>query len=492
MKGRNKVFVTILIIGILIFSTFVVIVEYQFLEVKKEKEETLPIYAKAFASETTGYVPLDVNFSSLVLNNKGSLNYTWNFGDNQTSDEKNPIHSYNEIGTYNTTLTVVDASGQKKSDFIQIIVKSNEAPQVGISLSSIKPVRPFVPIIRLPMISQNYYGQNLRRLIESPIFPKSLLNLNGFIVCTAIASSPQGNKIVSYKWELSPPTYSTISGKQIKPLYEFEGQNITIPLLIAFGEAPYDLTVKVTDEKGLIGTSTITFNTQVSPIEAQIRNVKALIKNFRLQVWHTVLKASFGEFVGEIIYENLYPLIHNFPVIKLLLISKLIIGWGINPTISLVFNLSSQFLQKHPLINSVSVKIIYKVLLILENIGQKNPKLTPISDLLIDVIHQLLEKLNIENKRPVVSNEIPTNKAKALSTNFPEVAITVEDPEGDPFNITIHGDYVNNITLFNQHNDTFIASLINPLPNLSTITWFVNVSYGQNRWINQTYWFTTW
>jgi hypothetical protein len=92
----------------------------------------------------------------------------------------------------------------------------------------------------------------------------------------------------------------------------------------------------------------------------------------------------------------------------------------------------------------------------------------------------------------VISNEIPSDNSKHLSTSYPEVAVTVEDPEGDPFNITIHGQYVNNITLLNQHNNTFVATLITPLPNLTDITWHVNVSYSDNRWINATYKFSTW
>ena len=79
-----------------------------------------------------------------------------------------------------------------------------------------------------------------------------------------------------------------------------------------------------------------------------------------------------------------------------------------------------------------------------------------------------------------------------MDINTPQVAVTVIDPEGDKFNISIHGKYLDNITLFNQGDKTFIAELKTPLPPLTPIGWSVNISYGQNKWINNTYRFTTW
>lgn len=39
------------------------------------------------------------------------MNYTWNFGDGNTSHQQNPVHMYGEKGTYTVTLTVVDNEG---------------------------------------------------------------------------------------------------------------------------------------------------------------------------------------------------------------------------------------------------------------------------------------------------------------------------------------------------------------------------------------------
>ena len=37
--------------------------------------------------------------------------YIWSFGDGDTSNEKNPTHSYGDIGAYQVSLTVIDNEG---------------------------------------------------------------------------------------------------------------------------------------------------------------------------------------------------------------------------------------------------------------------------------------------------------------------------------------------------------------------------------------------
>ena len=36
--------------------------------------------------------------------NAGTWNWFWNFGDNTTSTDENPVHSYTDVGTYTVTL----------------------------------------------------------------------------------------------------------------------------------------------------------------------------------------------------------------------------------------------------------------------------------------------------------------------------------------------------------------------------------------------------
>ena len=59
------------------------------------------------ADQTSGVVPLLVNFTDSSSNNPTS--WQWDFGDGSSSDEQNPSHTYNEIGTY--TVTLITSNG---------------------------------------------------------------------------------------------------------------------------------------------------------------------------------------------------------------------------------------------------------------------------------------------------------------------------------------------------------------------------------------------
>jgi PKD repeat protein len=493
MRGRKKIFISILISAIIICSIFVLAIEYNFLGATTVEGKKPSLLVKIFTDENTGPIPFEVNFSSLVLYQIGNVKYNWDFGDNETSIEIYPIHTYNQTGSYECTLTVTDSTGKISSDKVEIVVRENEAPIVSITLSELKPNRPFIPIIRRQAISLFYYGQRFRRIIDSKYFPKSFLNIKGFVSCEATASSPEGNDIEKYNWELRAPTYNKIGGEPVKPVYKFEGKNITIPLLFTYpADVEYDLTVIVTDSKGLIGTSTIKFEVQLHPFEDQLLTIKENIKTFRKDIWHDVLKGILGDPFGDLIFEKFFPLFKGLPITKLILIFKLLKNWGIGPNEGVISGILVRFLGKHSYISNFVENFFNKIISILKNRKQKSPNLKTIIDIIIDGLEKLLEQIGLKNTRPVLSNETPKDGSEHLSTNYPEVAITVEDPEGDAFNITIHGKYVNNITLLNQQNNTFIATLKTPLPNLTDIKWNVNVSYAQNKWINETYMFSTW
>ena len=52
---------------------------------------------------------------------KGNIkSYSWNFGDGNSSNEKNPFHSFNISGWYNITLTVIDS--KQRTDNSTIII----------------------------------------------------------------------------------------------------------------------------------------------------------------------------------------------------------------------------------------------------------------------------------------------------------------------------------------------------------------------------------
>jgi PKD repeat protein len=67
-----------------------------------------------------GSVPLEVHFFE---NSSGEIEtYAWDFGDNGSSDEANPVHLYTEPGTYTVSLTVAGPEGsavEEKEEYIE-------------------------------------------------------------------------------------------------------------------------------------------------------------------------------------------------------------------------------------------------------------------------------------------------------------------------------------------------------------------------------------
>ena len=78
------------------------------------------------ANVTSGIVPLTVSFSDLSSQGTGAIvEWSWSFGDEETSDEQNPVHIYNEAGTFTVTLTVTDefnlSDTETKVDYITVV-----------------------------------------------------------------------------------------------------------------------------------------------------------------------------------------------------------------------------------------------------------------------------------------------------------------------------------------------------------------------------------
>lgn len=55
----------------------------------------------------------------------------WDFADGATSTDQNPIHSYAEAGTYEVTLSVIDAGGNEGSDYFTITISDGEPSNDG-------------------------------------------------------------------------------------------------------------------------------------------------------------------------------------------------------------------------------------------------------------------------------------------------------------------------------------------------------------------------
>lgn len=74
-----------------------------------------------FSVSTNG---LSVTLSDSSTDDNGVTSRLWNFGDNQTSTQTNPSHSYAQAGTYTISLTVQDAQGLSNTKSTSVTVSA--------------------------------------------------------------------------------------------------------------------------------------------------------------------------------------------------------------------------------------------------------------------------------------------------------------------------------------------------------------------------------
>ncbi len=90
--------------------------------VENQTENEEPV-AVANASPDTGNAPLEVQFiANNSTDDKEITGYSWDFGNGQSTSNKNPSYTYNTAGVYEATLTVTDAEGLTSSDSVTITV----------------------------------------------------------------------------------------------------------------------------------------------------------------------------------------------------------------------------------------------------------------------------------------------------------------------------------------------------------------------------------
>jgi len=495
MKEKQKILNIFFVAAIVILSAYAVNIQYGIFSTSNKEGEKTPIIVKIFVDKNSGTVPFETNFTSIVLHTVGDVRYQWDFGDGETSNEINPTHIYEENGTYTCTLTVTDSSGKKNSDHIEISANANQPPQVRIELSKEKISRPWRPgtILIWSKLWDWYEGRYIRPLIDKSKVPFMIIRGDSDLTCTAKVYDPEGDDIVSYKWELQAPTYSTgvfTGSRQMKPVYEFEGEQVVIPLAYIYTVSQQNYIIKLTvqDSAGNNASDSKQFKVEQSPQEVIVQGYKYQYKQLQdkwLKKWS---KMALGAIVVAGL-SNFFPEKPKYPLLVLLLQLYLKLGWNINLENTAIPEILQQFLLKHPRL----LKLVNNSLIKMEEFLEKNRGKLPdefINDTM-DAIESIRETLGLENKRPIVSNPVPENGAKNIDPYCPRVVINVTDPEGDPFNVTISGKYVNNVTYNNQYSGTFNATLITPLPELTEITWHVKVIDPKGKIIERDYNFTT-
>ena len=70
----------------------------------------------------------DNEFSGIAYLGMPPYTYEWDFGDGETANGKNPVHSYESAGNYTVTLTVTDNAGSTANDTTLIHITKGDMP----------------------------------------------------------------------------------------------------------------------------------------------------------------------------------------------------------------------------------------------------------------------------------------------------------------------------------------------------------------------------
>lgn len=90
-----------------------------------------------FSAPDSTCVPATIEFLNTT---SGGQSFTWTFGDGTSSDEINPVHTYNNAGDYTVTLHVVDSSTCNITSDTTMVVHVFPPPTAGFEYSPTKPV----------------------------------------------------------------------------------------------------------------------------------------------------------------------------------------------------------------------------------------------------------------------------------------------------------------------------------------------------------------
>ena len=489
---KQKVFFSVFATLVIIFSIFTVIT-FSKISALTEKIDNKGknMSVKIFADKKSGYTPFTVNFSSILVNSYKKMKYFWDFGDGTTSNNKNPRHTYHINASCTCKLLVKSDDGVEATDSMNIISLYNQAPRVSILISSTTPQRDFKfrpSYLILRWGTKKMGGRNLHYMKNLSIAPLSSEKSN--IDVSALVEDPEKDEIVSYKWELRPPVITLFGMRQYYPNHVYTGKNVTFDLLDIYQIGKYDLVLTVEDAAGNIDVETISFKVEENSLESQTYGMLGYYKEQWLKQFSEIpaIKKTVAGLIGFILYRNIISEKTSFPLIKLIfmaILSSLKLPpeeYG-NET---MLDVCGQFLDKYEFLKPVTKKLFDNMEMILIKNGKEKES---------DILQIIEEQIGLDNNRPQIKDQFPGVDDINIPRLCPFVSINVTDKEGDIFNVTISGDYINNITYNDVTNNTFNAIFNYPttegLPSREEIIWNVRIIDRNGKKIEDTYKFTT-
>jgi PKD repeat protein len=175
-----------------------------------EEENVAPDASFTYEPTEGIYVDTEITFTDTSTDTDGTIEeWSWDFGDDETSTDQNPMHSYAAVGTYTVTLIVTDDGGN-----------ASEAYTMDITVTTVPPVPPTADFTYDPM-------EDITTATE---------------ITFTDASTKGDANITEWLWDFGDETNST----EQNPTHTFA----------AAGE--YEVTLTVTDEDGETGTATET------------------------------------------------------------------------------------------------------------------------------------------------------------------------------------------------------------------------------------------
>jgi hypothetical protein len=84
-----------------------------------------PLTVEIISNSTEGFAPATFEFQANLTGGTEPYTINWNFGDgsSEESDEETIVHTFDEAGSYNVTLTITDTDDQTASDSVEIRVE---------------------------------------------------------------------------------------------------------------------------------------------------------------------------------------------------------------------------------------------------------------------------------------------------------------------------------------------------------------------------------